>query len=150
MSRRNFRRPNILLIITDQHTPKVTGFAGDRDVRTEHLDALAARSVIFDAAVCASPVCTPSRMCMLTAKEVHRCAAWNNHWAIFPEHQTWPRHFSEHGYRTCLVGKMHFGGKDQMQGFQFRPYGDMRHGGGHQPEPIDLFPGYAHAESAGV
>ena len=143
-------RPNILFILTDQHTAKVAGFAGDPWVRTEHLDALAARSVQFDTAVCASPVCTSSRMCLLTAKEAHRCAAWNNHWVIFPEHVTWPGHFAAHGYRTCLVGKMHLGGRDQMQGFQLRPYGDLRHGLGHQPDPIDLFPGYAHLESAGV
>jgi choline-sulfatase len=87
---------------------------------------------------------------MLTGKEPHRCAAWNNHWMIFPEHATWPGHFAAHGYTTALVGKMHFGGRDQNQGFQHRPYGDLRHGLGHQPEPIDLFPGYAHVRSAGV
>ncbi len=136
--------------MTDQHAPKISGFAGDSVVNTPHLDELAARSIQFDTAVCASPVCTPSRMCTLTAKEAHRCSAWNNHWAIFPEHLTWPAHFAAYGYRTCLVGKMHFGGRDQMQGFQFRPYGDLRHGLGHQPDPIDLFPAYAGASGAGV
>ena len=144
------KRPNILLIMTDQHAPRVAGFAGDPHVRTQNLDALAQRSVQFDAAICPSPVCTPSRMCMLVSKEAHRCAAWNNHWIIFPDHVTWPAHFAAHGYRTCLVGKMHFGGRDQMQGFQVRPYGDLRHGLGHQPEPLEMFPGYAHVESAGV
>lgn len=141
-------RPNVLLIITDQHARDVAGYAGDSAAHTEHLDALAARSVQFDTAVCASPVCTSSRMCMLTGKEAHRCAAWNNHWILFPEHVTWPQHFADHGYRTCLVGKMHFGGKNQMNGFLVRPYGDLRHGLGHQPEPIDMFPGYSHARSA--
>ena len=37
-----------------------------------------------------------------------------------------------------------------MQGFQYRPYGDLKHGLGHQPEPLALFPGYNAAESAGV
>ncbi len=69
---------------------------------------------------------------------------------IFPEHTTWPEHFAAHGYMTLLVGKMHFGGRDQHQGFQHRPYGDLRHGLGHQPDPIDLFPGYAHVKSAGI
>ncbi len=143
-------RPNILLIQTDQHASSVAGFAGDPSVQTQHLDALAQRSTQFDTAICPSPICTPSRMCMLTGKEAHRCAAWSNHWIIFPEHVTWPSHFADHGYRTCLVGKMHFGGRDQMQGFQVRPYGDLRHGLSHQPEPIDLFPAYHGAESAGV
>jgi choline-sulfatase len=89
-------------------------------------------------------------MTMLTGKEAHRCSAWNNHWVIFPEHLTWPQHFSDHGYRTCLVGKMHFGGRDQMQGFQHRPYGDLRHGLSHQPDPIDLFPSYRGPLGAGV
>ena len=87
---------------------------------------------------------------MLTAKEIHNCSAWENHWIIFPEHLTWPAHFAAHGYRTALIGKMHFGGRDQMNGFQHRPYGDLRHGLGHQPEPLELFPGYAAAQSAGI
>ncbi|HVX42687.1 MAG TPA: sulfatase-like hydrolase/transferase [Mycobacteriales bacterium] len=142
-------RPNVLLILTDQHAPAVSGFAGDPVVRTQNLDDLAARSAYFPAATCASPICTPSRMTMLTGKDVHRCAAWGNHWPIFPEHLTWPQHFADHGYATCLVGKMHFGGRDQMQGFARRPYGDLRHGLGHQPEPLSLFPGYQSARSAG-
>ena len=146
----NSRKPNILLILTDQHAPKVAGFAGDPVVQTPHLDELASRSVQFDTAICASPVCTPSRMCMLTGKEAHTCSAWNNHWVIFPEHLTWPAHFASHGYLTCLVGKMHFGGKDQMQGFQHRPYGDLRHGLGHQADPIDFFPSYAGPAGAGI
>ena len=143
------RRPNILLVMTDQHAPRISGFGGDPVVQTPNLDRLAARSLQFDTAVCASPCCTPSRMCMLTARDVHHCSAWNNHWVIFPEHLTWPAHFAAHGYRTCLVGKMHFGGRDQMQGFQYRPYGDLHHGLGHQPDPIDLFPAYHGPRSAG-
>lgn len=144
------KRPNILLILTDQHDPSIAGFSGNTHVHTPNLDALASQSVQFDSAITPSPLCTPARMCLLTGKEPHRCAAWQNHWAIFPEHVTWPAHFAAHGYRTALIGKMHFGGRDQMQGFQDRPYGDLRHGLGHQPDPIDQFPGYSGARSAGV
>lgn len=144
------QRPNVLLILTDQHTRDLSGFAGDTCLGTQNLDRLAARSVQFDTAICPVPVCTPSRMCLLTGKDAHGCGAWSNHWVIFPEHTTWPAHFAQNGYKTCLVGKMHFGGSDQMQGFQVRPYGDLRHGLSHQPEPLELFPGYAHAKSAGV
>ena len=51
---------------------------------------------------------------------------------------------------TGLVGKMHFGGKDQLQGFGLRSYGDLRHGLGHQPDPLQMYPGYANPESAGI
>ncbi len=143
-------RPNILLLLSDQHTPGVAGFAGDPLVQTPNLDRLAERSVRFDTASCASPVCTPSRMCLLTGKEPHRCAAWGNHWVIFPEHTTWPGHFAAHGYTTGLVGKMHFGGRDQMQGFEHRPYGDFHHGLSHQPEPLNMFPAYDGPQSGGA
>lgn len=143
-------RPNILLIMTDQHDPAIAGFSGNETINTKNLDSLAAQSANFTSAITPSPLCTPSRMCMLTGKEPHNCSAWSNHWVIFPEHTTWPAHFAANGYRTCLVGKMHFGGKDQMQGFQDRPYGDLRHGTGHQPDPLSMFPGYGAARGAGA
>ncbi|MFP4443140.1 MAG: sulfatase [Spirochaetia bacterium] len=143
-------KPNILWLLSDQHYKKITGYEGDRYVRTPNLDGLAGDSVIFDTAVSPNPVCTPARICMLTGKESHNCSAYTNHWPVFPEHLTWPAHFANNGYRTCLVGKMHLGGKNQMAGFQHRPYGDLRHGVSHQPDPIKMFPGYANVRSAGV
>ena len=47
-----------------------------------------------------------------------------------------PAHFAQHGYATALVGKMHFGGKEQLNGFQSRPYGDLRGYAGHQTDPL--------------
>ena len=142
------QRPNILLLVSDQHHSGVSSYAGDSLVQTPALDRIAAAGVSFDSAVCQSPVCTPSRMSFLTGKDVSNCSAWNNHWVLFPEHRSIADHFGEAGYATCLVGKMHFGGKDQYHGFQHRPYGDLRHALGHQPDPIDMFPnsgGVAHA-----
>lgn len=144
------KRPNVLLIMTDEHNSRVAGYAGEPIVNTDNLDALAERSVSFNQASCTYPVCTPSRMSMLTGRDAHDCSAWSNHWVLFPEHVTWPAHFAAHGYMTGLVGKMHYGGRNQMNGFQHRPYGDLRHALGHQPDPLSMYPGYANAESAGV
>jgi arylsulfatase A-like enzyme len=49
-----------------------------------------------------------------------------------------PERFAEHGYVTCGVGKMHVGGKRPMNGFQYRPYGDLKLNSfcAHQPDPI--------------
>ena len=77
-------RPNVLLILSDEHAANVAGFAGDRHINTANLDRLAGRSVQFDATFCSIPVCTASRMSMLTGKDVHNCAAWANHYIIFP------------------------------------------------------------------
>jgi len=81
-------RPNVLLIMTDQHNSKIAGFAGNDHVDTNNLDKLASKSIQFETAICTSPVCTPSRMSMLSGKDIHNCGAWNNHWVLFPEHIT--------------------------------------------------------------
>jgi choline-sulfatase len=141
-------KPNILLLISDEHHFGVSGYAGDSVIETPALDDLARRGVSFDAAYCQAPICTPSRMSLLTGKNTSNCSVWSNHWVLCPEHRTIADHFAAAGYATSLVGKMHFGGRDQYHGFQSRPYGDLRHGGGHQPDPIDMFPnkgGVVHA-----
>ena len=87
---------NILWIMTDEHNRDVARFAGDPIVNTDHLDRLAARSIRFENATCTNPVCTPSRMSIMTGRDAHRCSAWSNHWVLFPEYRTWPAHFAAH------------------------------------------------------
>ena len=131
-------KPNVLFLISDQHNPHVAGFAGNRIVRTQNLDRLAAESVQFDAAYCQVPLCTPSRISMWTGRLAHRRSGWANNVPIPPEFLTIPEHFAEHGYTTCGVGKMHVSGERPMNGFQFRPYGDLKPNCfcGHQPDPL--------------
>ena len=129
-------KPNILFLMSDEHSPHVLGCGGNSIVQTPNLDKLAKAGSYFDKAYCQVPLCTPSRMCMLTSKHAHRCSAWRNGSVLFPEHLTMPAHFALHGYTTCLVGKMHFGGREQHHGFQCRPYGDLRGDAGHQTDPL--------------
>lgn len=135
-------KPNVLVVISDQHNPHVAGFAGNDIVRTQNLDRLAAESAQFDAAYCQFPLCTPSRISMWTGLVPHRCGGWGNNSPIFPEFLTIPEHFEKHGYATCGVGKMHVGGQRPMNGFQFRPYGDLKPNCfcGHQPDPLKTAP----------
>ena len=130
------QKPNILFLMSDEHSPHAIGCEGNDIVQTPNLDRLAESGNYFDAAYCQFPLCTPSRMCMLTGKHADLCSAWNNGSILFPEHLTMPAHFAEHGYSTALVGKMHFGGKEQNNGFQYRPYGDLRGRAGHQRDPL--------------
>lgn len=122
--------------MSDEHSPHAIGCEGNDIVQTPNLDQLAESGTYFESAYCQVPLCTPSRMCMLTGKHAHRCSAWNNGSVLFPEHLTMPAHFAQHGYATALVGKMHFGGKEQNNGFQSRPYGDLRGYAGHQTDPL--------------
>ena len=115
------QRPNILFLMSDEHSPHAIGYEGNSIVQTPNLDRLAASGTYFESAYCQVPLCTPSRMCMLTGKHAHRCSAWDNGSILYPEHLTMPAHFAQHGYATALVGKMHFGGKEQHNGFQSRP-----------------------------
>jgi choline-sulfatase len=61
-------RPNILLIVTDQQRAGMLSCAGNPWVKTPHLDSIAANGVRFERAYVANPVCSPSRMSMLTGR----------------------------------------------------------------------------------
>jgi choline-sulfatase len=131
-------QPNILLLFSDEHSHRFLGscLKNAEDIHTPNLDKLAANGSVFTDAYCQMPLCTPSRISMLTGKQVRKSGAWGNSRVIRPELNTMPRHFAAAGYETCLVGKMHLGGRLQMSGFQHRPYGDLTGCCGHQWEPI--------------
>ena len=134
------QRPNILYLMSDEHSFRFMGHIptteGGEPIDTPAFDKLAASGIVFTDAYCQMPLCTPSRICQLTGKEVRKCGAWNNNSVLRPELQTLPGILAEAGYSTCLVGKMHLGGNRQFVGFQHRPYGDLTGHTGHQWEPI--------------
>jgi choline-sulfatase len=136
-------KPNVLLLFSDEHSFRFLGamnsHAGDlaEPAYTPHLDRLASRGTLFTDAYCQMPLCTPSRLCMLTGREVRKAGAWANNSVLRPELDTLPKTFGSAGYHTALVGKMHLGGDQQMAGFDDRPYGDLTGRCGHQLEPID-------------
>jgi choline-sulfatase len=130
-------RPNVLFVLSDQHCYRFLGSVPDgAPVETPALDGVAERGVAFSRAYCPVPVCTPSRMCMLTGREAPDCSAWGNGGLLPEELPTVAETFSEAGYETALVGKMHLGGDRQFAGFDHRPYGDLLGQNGHQYEPV--------------
>ncbi|MFQ6039879.1 MAG: sulfatase-like hydrolase/transferase [Candidatus Poribacteria bacterium] len=135
------RRPNILFLLSDEHSYRFMGHMppeeGGEPAFTPTFDGLAARGAVFSNTYCQMPLCTPSRLCLLTGLEVRRCGAWTNGAVLRPELPTLPGVLANAGYETCLVGKMHLGGALQFAGFQHRPYGDLTGRCGHQREPID-------------
>jgi choline-sulfatase len=112
--------PNIVLIMADQLAPQFTGTYGHPVVKTPNMDALAARGTRFDAAYCNSPLCAPSRASFMTGQLVSKIGAYDNA-AEFPASiPTFAHYLRMMGYRTCLSGKMHFVGPDQLHGFEER------------------------------
>lgn len=113
-------RPNILFIMADQLAPQFLPAYGHRVVKTPVLDRLAEGGVVFDAAYCNAPLCAPARYALMTGRLPSRIGAWDNATELSAEIPTFAHYLSSLGYRTCLSGKMHFCGPDQLHGFQER------------------------------
>ncbi|MBY8976128.1 choline-sulfatase [Rhodobacteraceae bacterium NNCM2] len=114
------QKPNIVLIMADQLAPQFTGAYGHPLVKTPNMDALAARGARFDAAYCNAPLCAPSRFSFMSGQLVTRIAAYDNASEFPASVPTFAHYLRQEGYRTCLSGKMHFVGPDQLHGFEER------------------------------
>lgn len=118
-------QPNVVLIVSDQHSPHFLGCAGESLLRTPYLDRLAGQGVRFEASYCASPLCVPSRMTFLTGRPCSDIGVWTNS-CMLPSHvPTFAHSLTAAGYDTVLGGRMHFVGPDQRHGFQERIIGDV-------------------------
>jgi len=113
-------RPNILLVMADQLAPSALPFHGDPATVAPAMTALAANGVVFDAAYTPSPLCAPARASLLTGRLPSGTTTYDNA-APFPSDlPTFAHYLRGVGYRTVLVGKMHFCGPDQLHGFEER------------------------------
>jgi len=101
-------RPNVLLILTDQHRPDHLGFGGNPTVQTPTFDTLAAHSMRFTNAFVANPLCQPNRCSMLTMRYPSVHGTRHNGIALDWDANTFVRRLRAEGYRTGLVGKGHF------------------------------------------
>ena len=110
-------RPNILVICSDQHHPRMTGYRGHAHVRTPNLDRLAGRGTHFTRAYCNSPICTPSRMSFITGKYVHQIDNWMIGFPLDESEMTWARRLDQAGVESTMLGKMDFCGDYQDGGF---------------------------------
>jgi len=113
------RRPNILVIMADQLTPFALSIHGG-PAKTPHIAALADRGVVFDAAYCNSPLCSPSRAVFMSGRLPSKTGVYDNAAEFRSDIPTFAHHLRLAGYRTVLAGKMHFCGPDQLHGFEQR------------------------------
>jgi choline-sulfatase len=113
-------RPHILLVVVDQLSALFLRAYGHQVTKTPVIDGLAGSGVVFENAYCPSPLCAPARAVLMTGSLPSRTGVYDNS-AEFP---AWIPTFAHvlrlEGYRTCLSGKMHFVGPDQLHGFEER------------------------------
>jgi choline-sulfatase len=119
------RPPNIVILMSDQHSPRVLGSASDPVARTPHLDRLAARGVRFATCYAGSPLCVPSRATFLTGQGCSAIGVWSNFCTMPSDVPTFAHALAAAGYDTVLCGRMHFRGPDQRHGFMQRIMGEV-------------------------
>jgi arylsulfatase A-like enzyme len=119
-------RPNILLIIPDQLRAQALGCMGNPDVRTPHLDKLAAEGLLFRQTFANTPVCCPARAILLTGKYPHKNGMVANDLRLRESEVTLAELLKAQGYQTGLIGKWHLDGGPRDPGFV--PPGPRRQG----------------------
>lgn len=111
------RGRNFLVIMSDEHNPKVLRHAGHPVIHTPNLDALAARGTAFSSAYTTSPVCIPARAGFACGKYIHQIGFWDNADAYDGSIPSWHHHLREAGHRVVSVGKLHFRLAGEDHGF---------------------------------
>jgi arylsulfatase A-like enzyme len=100
-------KPNILLILSDDHAKKAIGCYGNTDIRTPGLDRLAQEGMRFEHALTPNSFCTPSRAAVLTGKYSHKNGVTHLNQEFDGSQQTFPKLLQAGGYETSLFGKWH-------------------------------------------
>jgi len=149
-------KPNIILVTTDQQRFDTTGPRAPSFMRTPHMDLLAREGVRFVNAYADCPICVPSRVSIMTGKDVTTHGVTQNFETrdYIDRESSLPGRLRKAGYQSAAIGKMHFGPQRVRHGFDEMILPDdyyremksvsgvgqpMRHGLGQN----ELYPGMA-------
>ncbi len=113
-------QPNILILMVDQLSGTLFPDGPAPFLHAPNLAALAARSRRFNAAYAACPLCAPSRASFMSGQLPSRTGVYDNAAEFAADIPTYAHWLRRAGYQTCLAGKMHFVGPDQLHGFEER------------------------------
>lgn len=118
-------QPNILIIMVDQLNGTLFPDGPAPWLHAPNLKKLAAKSTRFANAYTASPLCAPGRASFMSGQLPRRTRVYDNAAEFASDIPTYAHHLRRAGYRTCLSGKMHFVGPDQLHGFEERMTTDV-------------------------
>ncbi len=113
-------RPNILIFMVDQLNGTLFPDGPADWLHAPNLKKLAARSTRFKNAYTASPLCAPGRASFMSGQLPSQTGVYDNAAEFASSIPTYAHHLRRAGYQTCLSGKMHFVGPDQLHGFEER------------------------------
>ena len=134
-------KPNILLIVSDDHGYGDVGFQGCKDIPTPHLDQLAAEGMHCTSGYVSHPFCSPTRAGLMTGRYQHRFGHQLNPYYNPDDHKEGlpmsekllPEYLGKAGYKTGWIGKWHLGAapefRPENRGFA-ETFGFI--GGGHK------------------
>lgn len=101
------KRPNIVYIMTDDHTAQMMSCYDKRYADTPALDRIAEDGVKFTNSFVCNSISGPSRAVMLTGKHSHKNGKIDNESVFDGSQQTMPKLLQKAGYETAIVGKWH-------------------------------------------
>ena len=112
------QKPNILIIVSDDHAYQAIGAYGSKLMPTPNIDRIAKEGVLFKKAYVTNSICGPSRAVILTGKYSHKNGFYDNGNLQFEGNQnTFIKELRSGGYQTAWIGKWHLG--SAPQGFDF-------------------------------
>ncbi|NME70787.1 sulfatase family protein [Flammeovirga aprica] len=114
------KKPNILYIMSDDHTSQAIGVYGSRLKTlnpTPNLDKLANEGVLLTNTFCTNSICTPSRATILTGQYSQTNGVLDLEGRIAADKQYLPKEIKKLGYQTAIVGKWHL--KEEPGAFDY-------------------------------
>lgn len=103
------KRPNVVLILTDDQRWDCLGVAGHPYLKTPHIDRLAKEGAYFKNAFCTTSLCSPSRASILSGLYAHKHGVSNNFTEYPAAMASFPQQLRGAGYTTGYIGKYHMG-----------------------------------------
>lgn len=110
-------RPNIVMIVSDDHTMQSIGAYGATYGASPNIDRLAKEGMVFNRAFVTNSICAPSRAVMLTGKYSHINGHRDNHSVFNAGQDNFGKQLQQLGYQTAWIGKWHL--EAQPQGFDY-------------------------------